>query len=57
MLPRLLKGMVNENRSHLSGLPKSDETIIGRSAKHKRGRGVTAAKHKTLVIGAVEGLP
>ena len=57
MLPRLLKGMVNENRSHLSGRPKSDETIIGRSAKHKRGRVVTAAKHKTLVIGAVEGLP
>ena len=56
MLHRLRKGVVNENRSHLSGLAKADETIIGGSAKHKRGRGVTDAKHKTLVIGAVEGL-
>lgn len=56
MLHRLRKGMVNENRSNLSGLAKADETIIGGSAKHKRGQGVTAAKHKTLVIGAVEVL-
>ena len=48
--------MVNENRSHLSSLAKADETIIGRSEKHKRGRGVTATKHKTLIIGAVEDL-
>jgi len=55
-LHRLRKGMVNENRSHLSGLIEADETIIGGPAKRKRGRGVTAAKHKTLVIGAVEVL-
>ena len=29
MLHRLRKGVVNENRSHLSGLAKADETIIG----------------------------
>ena len=56
MLYRLRKGVVNENRSHLSGLAKADDTIIGGAAKHKRGRGVTDAEHKTLVIGAVEGL-
>lgn len=48
MLYRLRKGMINENQSHLSGLAKADETIIGGSAKHKRGRGVTAAKPKDL---------
>ena len=36
--------------------PRLMKTIIGGAAKHKRGRGVTDAKHKTLVIGAVEGL-
>lgn len=46
----------NENRSHLSGLIEADETIIGGAATRKRGRGVTAATHKTLVIGAVEVL-
>jgi len=56
MLHRLRKGMVNENRSHLSGLIEADETIIGGPATRKRGRGVTVAKHKTLVIGAVEVL-
>jgi len=56
MLHRLRKGMVNENRSRLSGLIETDESIIGGPAKGKRGRGVTAAKHKTLVIGAVEVL-
>ena len=54
MLHRLRKGMVNENRSHLSGLIEADESTIGGPAKRKRGRGVTAAKHKSLVIGAVE---
>ena len=54
MLHRLRKGMVNEHRSRLSGLIEADESIIGGPAKGKRGRGVTAAKHKTLVIGAVE---
>ena len=56
MLHRLRKGMVNENRRHVSGLIEADETIIGGAATRKRGRGVTAAKHKTLVIGAVEVL-
>lgn len=56
MLHRLRKGMVNENRSHLSGLIEADESIVGGPAKHKRGRGVTAAKHKSLIIGAVEVL-
>jgi transposase-like protein len=54
MLHRLRKGMVNETRSHLSGLIEADESTIGGPAKGKRGRGVTAAKHKSLVIGAVE---
>lgn len=48
--------MVNENRSKLFGLIETDESSIGGPAKGKRGRGVTAAKHKTLVIGAVEVL-
>lgn len=55
-LHRLRKGMVNENRSHRSGLIEADETIIGGPATRKRGRGVTATTHKTLVIGAVEVL-
>lgn len=54
MLHRLRKGMVNENRSQLSGLMEADETHIGGPAKRKRGRGVAAAKNKSLVIGAVE---
>lgn len=54
MLHRLRKGMVNENRSHLSGLIEADESIMGGPAKGMKGRGVAAAKHKTLVIGAVE---
>lgn len=57
MLPRLRKGMVNENRSHLSGLIEADESIIGGTAKGKPGRGSTTAKHKSLLIGAVEVLP
>jgi len=36
LLHRLRKGMVNENRSHLSGLIEADETIIGGPAKRKR---------------------
>lgn len=54
MLHRSRKGMVTENRSHLSGLVEADETIIGGPATRKRGRGVMAAMHKTLMIGAVE---
>lgn len=56
MLHRLRKGMVNENRSHRSGLVEADESIIGGPAKGKQGRGSTAAKHKSLIIGAVEVL-
>lgn len=56
MLHRLRKGMGNENRRHLSGLIEADETIIGGAATRTRGRGVTAAKHTTLVMGAVAGL-
>ena len=57
MLHRLRKGMVNENRRHLSGLIEADESTIGGPAKRKRGRGVTAANHKSLIIGAVEVIP
>lgn len=56
-LHRLRKGMVNENRSHLSGLIEAEESIIGGPAKGKQGRGSTTAKHKSLLIGAVEVLP
>ena len=56
MLHRLRKGMVNEHRRHVSGLIEADETIIGGAATRTRGRGVTAAKHTTLVMGAVAGL-
>lgn len=56
MLHRLRKGMVNENRNGLFGLIEADESIIGGPAKGKKGRGVAAARHKTLVIGAVEVL-
>lgn len=54
MLQRLRKGMVNESRSKLTGLVEADETIIGGPAKGRPGRGSARAKHKSLVIGAVE---
>lgn len=54
LLHRLRKGMVNEIRRPLSGLIEADESTIGGPAKGKRGRGVTAAKYKSLIIGAVE---
>ncbi len=57
MLHRLRQGMVNKNRSQLSGLIEADEAIIGGPAKGKQGRGSPAAKHKSLLIGAVEVLP
>jgi transposase-like protein len=56
MLHRLRKGMVNDERTKLSGLIETDETIIGGAAKGKKGRGVTASDKKSLVIGAVEVL-
>lgn len=54
LLHRLRQGMVNDNRSMLSGLIETDETHIGGPAKGKKGRGVAAAEHKSLVMGAVE---
>lgn len=56
LLHRLRKGMVNEQRTPLSGLIEADEAIIGGPAKGKKGRGVTKARHKSLVGGAVEVL-
>ena len=54
MLHRLRKAMVNDSRTKLSGLIEADETIIGGPAKGKKGRGVTAAENKSLVVGGVE---
>jgi len=56
MLHRLRKGMVNESRTRLQGLIEADETHVGGPAKGKTGRGVAAAKDKTLVAGTVEVL-
>ena len=56
LLHRLRRGMINEDRTRLSGLIETDETHIGGPSKGKTGRGVAAAKHKTLVAGAVEVL-
>jgi transposase-like protein len=54
MLHRLRQGMVNTDRSRLSGLIEADETHVGGPAKGKKGRGVREAKNKTLIGGAVE---
>lgn len=54
MLHRLRGGMVNEARSPLRGVVEADETIIGGPVEGLTGRGVTAARTKTLVLGAVE---
>ena len=56
MLHRLRKGMVNDTRTLLSGIVEADESIMGGPAKGKKGRGVTQAAHKSLVLGAVEVL-
>lgn len=56
LLQRLRKGMVNENRTPLTGLVEADETIMGGPAKGEKGRGVIRSPHKSLVIGAVEVL-
>lgn len=56
LLHRLRKGMVNEQRTLISGLIEADETIVGGPAKKRKGRGVSSAPHKTLVAGAVEVL-
>ncbi len=52
LLHRLRPGMLNEERTCLSGLIEADETYGGGPAKGKTGRGVAAAKHKTLEAGA-----
>lgn len=54
MLHRLRQGMVNLDRTPLSGLIEADETHIGGPAKGKRGRGVRTSANKTLIAGAVE---
>jgi len=54
LLHRLRRAMVNETRSRLSGRVEADEVIIGGPVRGKKGRGVTAAAHSTLVFGAVE---
>jgi len=56
LLHRLRKGMVHDGRSRLSRLIEADETFIGGPVKGKKGRGVAAAEHKSLVVGAVEVL-
>ena len=56
LLHRLRKAMVSDTRTRLSGLVEVDETHIGGPAKGKKGRGVAAAEHKSLVMGAVEVL-
>ena len=43
LLHRLRRGMINEERTRLSGLIEADETHIGGPAKGKTGRGVAAA--------------
>ncbi len=56
LLHRLRQGMLNVERTPLSGLIEADETHIGGPAKGKKGRGVREAKNKTFVGGAVEVL-
>ena len=56
LLQRFRRAMISENRTLLSGVVEADETIIGGPAKGKSGRGVTKAKHKSLVLGMVEVL-
>ena len=56
LLHRLRKGMVNDARTTLSGLVEVDEAFIGGPVKGKKGRGVAAREHKSLVVGAVEVL-
>lgn len=43
-------------RTTLSGLVEVDETHIGGPVQGKKGRGVAAGAHKSLVVGAVEVL-
>lgn len=54
LLQRFRRAMVNANRTPLSGIVEADETFMGGPAKGKKGRGVTQAAHKSLVLGMVE---
>lgn len=54
LLGRLRRGMVNDSRTKLEQMVEADETIVGGPAKTMKGRGVIHAKHKSLVVGAVE---
>lgn len=56
LLQRFRRAMVNTSREQLHGVVEADETIIGGPAKGKKGRGVTKAEHKSLVLGMVEVL-
>lgn len=53
---RLRKGMVNDNRTTLSGLVEVDEPHIGGPVQGKKGRGVAAGAQKSLGAGTVEVL-
>ena len=55
LLHRLRTGMVNDNRTKLSGLVEGDEPHIGGPVQGKKGRGVAVEAPKSLVVGAVEG--
>ena len=56
LLHRLRKGMINDNRTTPSGLVEVDDTHIGGPVQGKKGRGVAAGTHQSLVVGAVEAL-
>ena len=54
LLQRFRRAMVSANRMPLSGTVEADETFVGGPSKGKKGRGVTSAEHKSLVLGMVE---
>lgn len=56
LLQRFRRAMVNASRAPLNGTVEADETIIGGPAHGMKGRGVTSAKNKSLVLGIVEVL-
>jgi hypothetical protein len=56
LLHRLRKGMVNDNRTTLSGRVEVDKPHLGGPVQGKKGRGVAAGEQKSLVVGAVEVL-
>lgn len=54
LLQRFRRAMVNANRTPLIGTVEADEAFVGGPAKGQKGRGVTKAEHKSLVLGMVE---